>query len=210
MKKFILKTSKIIASAFAMTMIYTGIASAHVVVNPKISTPGAWETYTMKVPSEKEIPTTKVTLKIPSKFEFVSYQPVSGWKFTETKDANGVVTSVTWSAENDGIQAGQFQQFVFMAKNPDAEVNGAWDAYQYYKDGSIVEWTGDEKSEAPHSITNIVKDTTVKGENVKATENTTVKKDTEKSGSSNTSLVMSIVAAVLSVIALLVAILRKK
>ncbi|PFM81762.1 hypothetical protein COJ46_06710 [Bacillus sp. AFS077874] len=210
MKKFILKTSKIIASAFAMTMIYTGIASAHVVVNPKISTPGAWETYTMKVPSEKEIATTKVTLKIPSKFEFVSYQPVLGWKFSETKAANGVVTSVTWSAENDGIQAGQFQQFVFMAKNPDAEVNGAWDAYQYYKDGSIVEWTGDEKSEAPHSITNIVKDTTVKGENVKATENTTVKKDTEKSGSSNTSLVMSIVAAVLSVIALLVAILRKK
>lgn len=210
MKKFILKTSKIIASAFAMTMIFTGIASAHVVVNPKISTPGAWETYTMKVPSEKEIATTKVTLKIPSKFEFVSYQPVPGWKFTETKDANGIVTSVTWSAENDGIQAGQFQQFVFMAKNPDAEVNGAWDAYQYYKDGSIVEWTGDEKSEAPHSITNIVKDTTVKGENVKATEDTTVKKDTEKSSSSNTSLVLSIVAAVLSVIALLVAILRKK
>ncbi|XRG78643.1 DUF1775 domain-containing protein [Rossellomorea sp. GAMAL-10_SWC] len=207
MKKFILKTSKIIASAFAMTMIYTGIASAHVVVNPKISTPGAWETYTMKVPSEKEIATTKVTLKIPSKFEFVSYQPVSGWKFSETKDANGVVTSVTWSAENDGIQAGQFQQFVFMAKNPDAEVNGAWDAYQYYKDGSIVEWTGDEKSEAPHSITNIVKDTAVKSETVKTTE---VKKDTEKSSSSNTSLILSIGAAVLSVIALLIAILRKK
>ncbi|SFD21899.1 DUF1775 domain-containing protein [Bacillus sp. UNCCL81] len=207
MKKFISKTAKIIASAFAMTMFFTGIASAHVVVNPKISTPGAWETYTMKVPSEKEIATTKVTLKIPSKFEFVSYQPIPGWKFSETKDANGVVKSVTWSAQNEGILAGQFQQFVFMAKNPDAEVNGAWDAYQYYKDGSIVEWTGDEKSEAPHSITNIVKDTTVKGETVKATE---VKKYTEKSNSSNTSLVMSIVAAVLSLIALLVAILKKK
>ncbi|MGG0176965.1 YcnI family protein [Gottfriedia acidiceleris] len=210
MKKFILKTSKIIASAFAMTMIFTGIASAHVVVNPKISTPGAWETYTMKVPSEKEIATTKVTLKIPSTFEFVSYQPVPGWKFSETKDANGVVTSVTWSAENDGILAGQFQQFVFMAKNPDAEVNGAWDAYQYYKDGSIVEWTGDEKSEAPHSITNIVKDTIVKGETVKTTKDEAVKEDTDKSNSSNTSLVLSIGAAVLSVIALLIAILKKK
>ncbi|MEE6452566.1 DUF1775 domain-containing protein [Gottfriedia acidiceleris] len=210
MKKLILKSSKIIASAFAMTMLFTGITSAHVVVNPKISTPGAWETYTMKVPSEKEIPTTKVTLKIPSKFEFVSYQPVQGWKFTETKDGNGVVTSVTWSAENDGIQAGQFQQFVFMAKNPDAEVNGAWDAYQYYKDGSIVEWTGNEKSEAPHSITNIVKDTTVKSETVKTTKDEAVNEDTDKSNSSNTPLIMSIGAAVLSVIALLIAILKKK
>lgn len=210
MKKFISKTAKIIASAFAMTMFFTGIASAHVVVNPKTSTPGAWETYTMKVPSEKEVATTKVTLKIPSKFEFVSYQPIPGWKFSETKDANGVVTSVTWSAEKEGILAGQFQQFVFMAKNPDAEVNGAWDAYQYYKDGSIVEWTGDEKSEAPHSITNIVKDTTVKEAPAKTTNDTTVKEDTEKSTSSNTSLVMSIGAAVLSVIALLVTILKKK
>ncbi|PGS50149.1 DUF1775 domain-containing protein [Bacillus sp. AFS041924] len=119
-------------------------------------------------------------------------------------------TSVTWSAQNGGILAGQFQQFVFMVKNPDSEVNGAWDPYQYYKDGSIIEWTGDEKSEAPHSITNIVKDTTVKAEPAKTTKDETVKEDTEKSNSSNTPLVMSIVAAVLSVIALLIAILRKK
>ncbi|WP_088014461.1 YcnI family protein [Gottfriedia acidiceleris] len=210
MKKFISKTTKIIASAFAMTMFFTGIASAHVVVIPKTSTPGAWETYTMKVPTEKEVPTTKVTLKIPSKFEFVSYQAVPGWNFTETKDANGVVTSVTWSAQNGGILPGQFQQFVFMAKNPESEVNGAWDAYQYYKDGSIVEWTGDEKSDAPHSITSIVKDTTVKEAPAKTTNDTTVKEDNEKSNSSNTSLVMSIGAAILSVIALLIAILKKK
>ncbi|PEL12114.1 YcnI family protein [Bacillus sp. AFS017336] len=210
MKKFISKATKTIATAFAMTLLFTGIASAHVVVMPKTSTPGAWETYTMKVPTEKDVPTTKVTLKVPSKFEFVSYQAIPGWNLTEAKDANGVVTSVTWTAQNDGILPGQFQQFVFMAKNPDSEVNGAWDAYQYYKDGSIVEWTGDEKSESPHSITTIVKDTTVNEAPAKTTQDTTKKADSEKSNSSNTSLVMSIGAAVLSVIALLIALLKKK
>lgn len=214
MKKMILKTTKILASAFAMTMIYTGIASAHVTVNPKESAPGAWETYTVKVPTEKEIPTTKVTLKIPSKFEFESYQPVQGWTFNETKDSSGKVTSVTWSATKDGILPGQFQQFVFVVKNPDTPVDGAWDAYQYYKDGSIVEWTGDEGAATPHSITKLVNSTTTKEE--PAVKNETKQQEAKateskkESKNDSTSFVLSIGALVVSIISLLVALLKKK
>jgi hypothetical protein len=32
----------------------------------------------------------------------------------------------------------------------------AWAAYQYYKEGSVVEWTKDEGTDTPHSITDIV------------------------------------------------------
>ena len=32
----------------------------------------------------------------------------------------------------------------------------AWNAYQYYKDGTIVEWTGDDDADTPHAITSIV------------------------------------------------------
>ncbi|WP_256237491.1 DUF1775 domain-containing protein [Bacillus sp. EB600] len=62
-------------------------------------------------------------------------------------------------ATGEGILPGQFQQFVFTAKNPDRATKADWDAYQYYKDGSVVEWTGDEGSKSPHSITDIVKGT---------------------------------------------------
>ena len=141
------------AAALAGFVTFAGVASAHVTVKPAESMTGAWETYTIKVPSEKEIPTTKVTLKVPENLAFKQYQPVPGWKTTTEKNDAGEVTAVTWEAESGGIEAGQFQQFVFVGENPakDSELN--WDAYQYYSDGSIVEWTGDEGSDTPHSMT---------------------------------------------------------
>lgn len=53
---------------------------------------------------------------------------------------------------------GQFQRFSFIAKNPSEEGEIAWNAYQYYEDGSIVEWVGAEDSETPHATTKIVKE----------------------------------------------------
>ncbi|WDF50620.1 DUF1775 domain-containing protein [Paenibacillus sp. KACC 21273] len=134
---------------------FSSIASAHVTVKPAQSMPSAWETYTIKVPSEKDLPTTKVTLKVPENLSFKQYQPVPGWKTTTEKNDAGEITSITWEAESGGIEAGQFQQFVFVGENPAKDGELAWDAYQYYSDGSVVEWTGKEGSELPHSITTI-------------------------------------------------------
>lgn len=42
------------------------IASAHVTVQPKVTTQGKYEVFTVRVPSEKEdSPTTKVEVKFP-------------------------------------------------------------------------------------------------------------------------------------------------
>ena len=83
------------------------------------------------------------------------YQPVPDWKVTTEKDKKGHVKTVTWEATGDGIAAGQFQQFTFVAQNPKDEADIAWDAFQYYADGEIVEWSGEEGSDLPHSITEI-------------------------------------------------------
>lgn len=139
---------------------FTATASAHVSVKPAESAAGSWETYTMKVPVEKNEPTTKVVLKMPAGVEFQQYQPIPGWKTSVSKHDDKAV-SVTWEAKDGGIQPGQFQQFTFVAKNPEKSGDAAWDAYQYYKDGSIVEWTGDEKADTPHSITKITKSASV-------------------------------------------------
>jgi uncharacterized protein YcnI len=144
----------------AGALLFAGMASAHVTVKPSISQPNAWETYTLKVPVEKNIPTTKVALKIPKEVVFKQYEPVPNWKVATEKDSSGKVTTVTWTTEKDGIQAGQYQRFSFVAQNADQNTAAAWDAFQYYSDGSIVEWTGDEGSNNPHSITEITADAT--------------------------------------------------
>ncbi|MCQ9151035.1 MULTISPECIES: YcnI family copper-binding membrane protein [Bacillus amyloliquefaciens group] len=155
------KKALIFISAVTLSLVgFTAAASAHVSVKPAESAAGSWETYTMKVPVEKNEPTTKVVLKMPAGVEFQQYQPIPGWKTSVSKH-NDKAVSVTWEAKDGGIQPGQFQQFTFVAKNPERSGDAAWDAYQYYKDGSIVEWTGDEKADTPHSITKITKSASV-------------------------------------------------
>ncbi|WP_049784384.1 YcnI family protein [Alicyclobacillus acidocaldarius] len=143
-----------LTAAFA---IGAATASAHVVViadNPTPPAAGGFEQYTMRVPCEKNNPTVKIVLKVPKGVSFVSYEPVPGWKVTENQ-VNGQ-TLVTWQATGGGIQPGQFEQFPFLATNPRQPGVIAWDAFQYYRDGSIVAWTGATGSATPHSTTQIV------------------------------------------------------
>lgn len=204
-------------SACIALLCFAGTASAHVTVNPGVSAPGAWETYTMKVPVEKNIPTTKVTMKVPEGVEFVSYQPIPGWKVTLDKDKSGKAKTITWSATDKGILPGEFQQFQFIAKNPEKETNAAWNAFQYYKDGSIVEWTGDEGSESPHSITKITSAAASSdehaGHDTKQHDLTKEKEDktsNENDSSQTVMMTLSIIALILSVIAVVMAVIKRK
>ncbi|MBC1283112.1 DUF1775 domain-containing protein [Listeria welshimeri] len=185
-------------------------ASAHVSVSPNESTVKSWETYTMKVPSEKEMASKKIVLKIAKGVSFESYEPVPGWTTTVDKK-NG---TVTWQTEGNGIEKGQFQRFSFIAKNPSEEGDVAWNAYQYYEDGSIVEWVGAEDSETPHATTKILKEsaqttTGSHGEVVAGAENTA-----GDTSNSNDNIILLWTAVVISVLALITGILailsRKK
>ncbi|MDD9147417.1 MULTISPECIES: YcnI family copper-binding membrane protein [unclassified Sporolactobacillus] len=140
----------------ALFFIVQTSASAHVAVKPVQSQAGAYETYTVQVPTEKNVPTIKVALRVPGQVEFVDYQAVPGWSVTTAKGADGNIQTVTWSAKGQGIAPGQFQQFQFTALNPKKNTQLAWNAYQYYQDGSIVEWTQKAGAETPHAITQIV------------------------------------------------------
>ena len=59
--------------------------SAHVTVKPATSDIGSWETYTIKVPVEKNVATTKVTLKIPSAWNSNSMNQCQGGKWKSKK-----------------------------------------------------------------------------------------------------------------------------
>jgi uncharacterized protein YcnI len=213
MKKMMVKISKVFIPTLIGLFFFSSIASAHVTVMPNTSSTGAWETYTLKVPVEKDVATTKVTIKAPDGVEVMSYQPVPGWTYSTEKDASGKVKSFTFEATGEGILSGQFQQFVFVAKNPDKATKAAWDAFQYYKDGSVVEWTGDEGSESPHSITDIVTGTSTDHHGAQTTEHNektqTTKTEKEDETSDSLPLILSGLAALLSLAAIILVI-RKK
>lgn len=212
MKNSLKKMLKVFVPTILGLFLFGSIASAHVTVTPKTSTTGAWETYTLKVPVEKEIPTTKVTIKAPAGVEVMSYQPVPGWNYTAEKDTAGKVKSFTFEATGDGILPGQFQQFTFVAKNPDKAAKVAWDAFQYYQDGSVVEWTGDESAASPHSITDIVVGTSMDhhdSQSATQQDEKTKTEDTKANTTNSLPLILSVVSVILSLVAIILVV-RKK
>ena len=219
MKNVLKKWSVGIMSSGLALMIFAGTASAHVSVKPDVSQPGAWETYTMKVPVEKAVNTTKVTLKVPEGTEFESYQPIAGWDVSLDKDAAGKTKTVTWKATGAGIAEGQFQQFSFVAKNPEKETEAVWDAYQYYKDGTVVEWTGDKSADTPHAITKITASAANAASETSAhnhataeaghTESTASATET-KDSNSTTTLTLSIIALILAIVAVIRSFMKRK
>jgi uncharacterized protein YcnI len=128
-------------------------AWAHVVVSPEEVTAGDYETLTVSVPTEKEIPTTKIRVEVPEGFLLSGVQPVPGWEHTLEEDG-GVVRTVTFSGGE--IRPREFQQFLVQAQAPEEPGQYPWKAFQTYEDGSIVEWTGAPDSEEPASVVEVV------------------------------------------------------
>jgi uncharacterized protein YcnI len=128
-------------------------AWAHVVVSPEEVAAGDYETLTISVPTEKEVPTTKIRVEVPEGFLLSGVQPVPGWEYAFEEDG-GVITAVTWSGGEIGPR--EFQQFLVQAQAPEKPGGYPWRAIQTYRDGSVVEWTGPPDAEEPASVVEVV------------------------------------------------------
>jgi uncharacterized protein YcnI len=199
MKRILALFSTLILS----TMLFAGIASAHVVVFPKETIQGSYEKFTARVPSEQVTPTIKVEVKVPDDVEVSRTMPLSGWKSELTKDANGKVTSIVWTATAEGLNSTDFGEFSMQGKVAATATTIVWKAIQTYKDGSIVEWVGDEKSDHPASVT------TVKAVPANATVAADGDVESADSSSSDLPLYLSIAAVVLALLSLIVPFVRK-
>ncbi|NOU99864.1 YcnI family copper-binding membrane protein [Paenibacillus planticolens] len=203
-KKFMLNAGIMLIGS----MLLAGVASAHVTVYPKEATQGSYEKFTVRVPSEKDIPTVKVEVKFPMDSVAVSrFEPKAGWTYELAKDSAGKITGVTWTASGDGLGSTEFGEFNMQGKVADAATQIVWKAYQTYKDGSVVEWVGAEGSDKPASVT------TVKAKSGAVTDshgNVTAAQPAAGSSESKTPLYLSIAAVVLGALSLLVSLTRKR
>ncbi|GAB1793240.1 YcnI family copper-binding membrane protein [Priestia sp. JNUCC 25] len=206
------QVTALLSTLVLSTIAFAGTASAHVVVYPQEATQGSYEKFTVRVPTEKDIPTTKVKIEIPKDVEVSRFEPMEGWKYDIQKDSSGLITSVTWTATGEGLSSTEFGEFNMQGKVGDNAKKIVWKAYQTYKDGSTVAWEGPADAETPASITTVVKDNgTEEDSHTSATNQTTAGNEVTNNDSNSTlPTTLSIIALVLGVISLLLSLRRNK
>jgi uncharacterized protein YcnI len=141
-----------VLSAF-LTLAVTSVASAHVRVLPEEVPADTFEVFTVRVPTEKDVPTTEVRVEVPEGFEVSRVEPVPGWDY-DLEEAAGLVSAITWSGGEIGET--EFQQFDVQGRTPQEPGDYPWRAFQTYEDGSVAEWVGPEDSEEPASVVRVV------------------------------------------------------
>jgi uncharacterized protein YcnI len=137
----------VIAGALALA----GTASAHARVSPAVSVSGKLQLYSLAVPTEKSgATTTKIVMTVPNGFGIDSFvPPPAGWRQVVQQTGSGdsaVVTKVTWTGGD--TPTGYDSLFQFLAQSASAKTY-TFQVQQTYSDGSIVNWSGSESSEAP-------------------------------------------------------------
>ncbi|GGE50061.1 hypothetical protein GCM10011391_31050 [Pullulanibacillus camelliae] len=195
MKKWLTMIPAVVLSIF----IFSSIASAHVKVHPFEVTGDSYQEFTVSVPTEKDIPTTKIRLVVPNSVDVSSFKPKSGWDYTTKKNKDGKITEITWTTKGKGLLPNQFDEFDIMAHVAKNAKEIRWKAYQTYSDGSIVKWIGPEDSENPASITKVV-----------AGDATDTSATDDKSSGQNWGLYLSIISIVLGIIAIIIALVKRK
>lgn len=194
------KILAILPSSILALFLFIGVASAHVEISPDQVSQGTEQVFTINVPVEKDIPSTKVKVTVPDKIDIESIEPAPGWTYSIEKDANGKITSITWTTVDKGLLPGEFAQFNITGTAEKGTKALRWKAYQTYKDGSIVKWIGPEDSDHPAPVTEVTVTSTDQA-NAGAQTNT-----------SQWSLYLSIFAVILGFIAIILSIVtgRKK
>lgn len=132
---------------------FAGLASAHVTVQPTEVPAGSYQVFTVRVPTEKEIPTTSIKVAIPDGVAVSRIEPKPEWTYQIEKNADNKFVSVTWKATGKGLGATEFGEFRVQGKVAVNAKELVWKAYQTYSDGQIVEWTGAADAATPASVT---------------------------------------------------------
>ncbi len=151
-----MKFQKVAAASIALAslVLFAQSVSAHVVVSPKEVGVGKFQTFSVGVPVEKDMPTTGLRLVVPDGLNYVTPNVKPGWKIEVKKepvmkDGKQVMSEdgdekvertseISWTGGS--IPAGQRDDFLFSAQVPATTTTIAWKAYQTYADGSIVAW----------------------------------------------------------------------
>ena len=147
----------VLACACFAGLVVATTASAHARMSPSVSLANELQLYSLAIPTEKaNAYTTKIVLTLPKGFSIDSFVPSPGWTRAEHSTGSGedaVVTQVTWSGGHTPTEEDSLFQFL---AQPSAAGTYTFHVQQTYSDGSIVDWSGPESSEAPAPTIDVV------------------------------------------------------
>ena len=131
-------------------LVFASSAFAHARVSPPVSLAKELQLYSLAVPTEKEgLTTTKIVLTVPSGFGIDSFVPATGWTREVQQTGSGdnaVIQKVTWAGGHTPTDEDSLFQFL---AQPASAGTYTFQVKQTYSDGSIVDWSGSESSDAP-------------------------------------------------------------
>jgi uncharacterized protein YcnI len=129
---------------------FTATAFAHARVSPPIAVAKESQVFTLAVPTEKEnAKTASIELTLPAGFSIDSFVPAPGWRRVVQSTGSGdaaVIQKVTWTGGS--VPTGEDAAFSFLAL-ANATKTYTFSVRQTYSDGTVVDWTGPESSDAP-------------------------------------------------------------
>ncbi|MFL5620412.1 MAG: YcnI family protein [Gemmatimonadaceae bacterium] len=162
------------------------VANAHVTVWPRSAARGAFERYVVRVPNERNVPSTRVEIHFPAEVRISSFQEVAGWQLEVLTDSAGKITGAVWTGS---LPAKRFVEFPFIGVNPKEGERIVFPATQAYEGGEVVQWSGPEGSKTPASVTTL-------------TERPAAGSGAAGSGGSSAPLYISLAALTLGVVSL--------
>jgi uncharacterized protein YcnI len=145
------------ALAVLAALVTAGAASAHAKMSPPVALAGPGQVFTLAVPTEKEgATTTTIELTPPSGFSIDSFLPAPGWKRSVEQSGSGedaTVEKVTW--KGGSVPTGEDAAFSFLGRMSGSG-SYSFAVRQTYSDGSVVDWSGPESSDAPAPVVKAV------------------------------------------------------
>jgi uncharacterized protein YcnI len=140
----------LLALAATAGLIVASPAFGHARVSPPVALAKELQLFALAVPTEKaNVTTTKIVLTLPTGFSIDSFVPTAGWKRELKQTGSGdsaVIQQVTWTG--GAVPTGEDSTFSFLAQ-PQSSKTYTFGVEQTYSDGSIVNWSGPETSDAP-------------------------------------------------------------
>jgi periplasmic copper chaperone A len=219
-----------IGAAVIAVLAMPGLAQAHVTVQPGSAEGGSFSVIAFRVPNEREeTRTTQLQVILPEDQPIGSVQttPIPGWKITTKtrhldkpiemfgEQLDTVVSQVSWTATGGGIRPGQFQDFDLSLGQLPESGELVFNAVQIYSNGDRVNWnqiSADPSVEPEHpapilTITppSAKQDSTASGGQASDNKEVTPATQGDNASGAILSSVLSVVAMLLSVVAVLLA-----
>ncbi len=122
----------------------------HSDLDPRQSIPNKWETYTLNVPTETDVPTVQVRLLVPREFEIEMLEHSQAWQITRTRDERGYIWEVIWGGSS--IPPQTFAEFKLLVRNPATPGTYVWKIEQSYQDGTVATWEAQTQIVSPAAV----------------------------------------------------------